>query len=129
MPRTIFFWIAAILSALFGALMLFAPGFAAQSFALAASPATDVIFRILGATLLAVGLMNFLARDKPDSSALRIILVTDVSIHLIGALADIWSVAGGELSLASSVPGFVSHAIVGLGALWFLMQRPAAARA
>src|ERR1700749_4331180 len=98
MPRTIYFWIAAILSALFGALMFFAPGFAAQSFALAGSPASDVVFRILGATLLSVGRMNFLAPNEPDSSALRTILVADVSIHLIGTVADIWSVGLGELS-------------------------------
>lgn len=119
----IFFWIAAILSALFGAMMFFAPGFAAQSFSLAASPGTDTVFRILGSTLLGVGIMNLLAANQPASPALRIVLWTDFAIHLIGTIADVWSVSAGELAFSAAVPGFVSHAIIGLGALYFLLMR------
>ena len=98
MTRTIFFWVAAVISALFGLLMLFAPHVAANQFGMAGSADTNGIFRVLGATLLSIGLLNFLVRSDPPSSTLRAVLWTDVSIHAVGAVADTWSIVAGDIT-------------------------------
>ena len=125
MKRSVFFLIAAVLFAAFGALMFFAPQVAAQAFALTASTGTDALFRILGATLLALGVMNFLVRNHPASETLKAVLWTDVATHGLGTIADFWSVAAGSLAFSSIVAGLVVHLVVGLGALVYVLRMEA----
>jgi hypothetical protein len=125
MSRSVFFVIVAILSALFGILMFLAPGVAAQSFGVEASSATSAIFRVLGTNLLSVGLLNFLVRNHPASATLRAVLWLNISAHGLGAIADIWSVTAGDLALSRIALGFVSHAIIGLGSIYYLARMEA----
>ncbi|MEO8666911.1 MAG: hypothetical protein ABI399_00225 [Bauldia sp.] len=122
MARSVFFWIVAVLSALFGALMFLVPGQAASQFGMTASADTDTIFRVLGATLLSVGLLNFLVRNHRASETLRAVLWMNISIHGLGTIADLWSVASGDVALSSVAIGFVSHAVIGLGSAYFLWR-------
>jgi hypothetical protein len=119
MKRSTFFLIAAIVAAAFGALMLFAPRFAAQGFNLAASGETDTLFRALGATLLALAVLNFLVRNHPASETLKAVLWTNVAAHAFGLVADLWSVALGPLSFVNILPGLIVHVVIGLGALYY----------
>ncbi len=125
MKRAYYFWIAAILALLFGLLMFFAPATAAAQFQLAASPATDTIFRVLGAVMLGIALLNFLVRNHPMSETLRAVLWANAAIHGLGFVGDLWSVQLGNIALSGVAVGLVAHLIVLAGALYYLW-RPAA---
>jgi hypothetical protein len=126
MTQRLFFWIAAIIGALLGLLMFFAPGFAAQSFNVTSTPLADALFRVLGAALLAVALMNFLVRDHPVSPTLLAILWMNAAVHILGLIADVWSTSLGALTWTSILLGSAIHVVLGAWAL-YLIFRPARA--
>lgn len=125
MKRAYYFWIAAILALGFGLLMLFAPAFAATQFQLTGSPATATIFRVLGAVMLGVAVLNFLVRNHPMSETLRAVLWANVTIHGIGFVGDLWSVQLGDIPFGGVAVGLVAHLIVLIGAAYYL-ARPSA---
>ena len=126
MKRSVFFLIAAIVATAFGALMLLAPRFAAQSFGLVGSGETDTLFRALGATLLSLAVLNFLVRNHPASETLKAVLWTNVAAHAFGLVADLWSVSLGPLTFVNILPGLVVHVVIGLGALFYVTRMEAA---
>jgi hypothetical protein len=125
MKRAYYFWLAAILALAFGLLMFFAPAFAATQFQLTGSPATATIFRVLGAVMLGVALLNFLVRNHTMSETLKAVLWANVAIHGIGFAGDLWSVSLGEIPFGGVAVGLVAHLVVLLGALYYLW-RPSA---
>lgn len=126
MKRSLFFWITAILALLFGGLMFLTPQGAAQAFTLPPSPGTDVLFRILGATLLGLAVLNFLVRNHGDSETLAAVLWANVAVHGFGLIADIGSVVTGTLSVSSIALGVIVHLFVGIGSLIYATRmRPA----
>jgi len=125
MKRAYYFWVAAILALLFGLLMLFAPAQAAGAFGLAASPATNTIFRVLGSVMLGVALVNFLVRSQPMGETLRAVLWQNLAIHGIGFVADCYSAATGDAAWSGIGAGLVAHLIVLVGAAYYLW-RPSA---
>ena len=127
MTRNWFFSIAALLALAFGGLMFLSPPFAAQSFDLSRSGGTDALFRILGATLLALAVMNFLVRNHPASETLKAVLWTNVATHGLGMIADLWSAGTGALTWTGVVPGLVVHLFVGVGSLVFIVRMEPAA--
>ena len=122
MKRTYYFWLAAILALAFGLLMFLAPGFAATQFQLTGSPATETIFRVAGSILLGVAVLNFLVRNHPMSETLKAVLWADATIHGVGFLGDLWSVALGDISFGGVAVGLVAHLIVLIGALYYLWR-------
>ena len=120
--RRAFFWVAAIVGALLGLLMFFAPGVAGQSFNVATTPLADALFRVLGAALLSVALMNFLVRDHPASETLTAILWMNAAVHILGIVADVWSTLIGTLTWSGILPGLVVHVIIGGWALYLIYQ-------
>jgi hypothetical protein len=126
MKRSLFFWIVAILALAFGGLMFLSPSLAAQAFGLQESAGTAVVFRILGATLLALALMNFLVRNHPASETLKAVLWTNVAVHGLGAVADLWSAAAGSIAFSGIGAGLVVHLFVGVGSLIYIarMENP-----
>ena len=122
MKRAYYFWVAAILAVAFGLLMLFAPAFAATQFQITGSSATATIFRVLGAVMLGVALLNFLVRNHTMSETLRAVLWTNVAIHGIGFLADLWSVQQGDIPFSGVAIGLVAHLIVLLGGAYYLWR-------
>lgn len=125
MKRAYYFWLAAILALLFGLLMFFAPRFAATQFELAGSPDTDTVFRVLGAVMLGVAVLNFLVRKHAMSDTLRAVLWANTAIQGIGIVGDLWSVAAGSIPFSGVAIGLVAHLIVLAGALYYLW-RPSA---
>lgn len=120
MRREYYFWVAAILALLFGLLMFLAPGTAAGAFTLTASPATDTIFRVLGAVMLGVALLNFLVRNHPMSETLKAVLWANAAIHGIGFVGDLWSVAAGSVSFGGVAIGLLAHIVVFAGAACYI---------
>ena len=117
-----FFWVAAIVGALFGLLMFFAPPLAAQAFGVAINPLAESLFRVLGATLLGLALLNFLVRDHSSSPTLKAVLWANAAVHGIGGVADIWSAAIGDLTWSSIAAGMVVHIVILVWALWLLLR-------
>ena len=122
MKRSLFLLITAILALLFGGLMFFAPSLAAQAFGIPDSVGVDALFRILGATLLSLAVLNFLVRNHPSSPTLTAVLWTDVATHGIGLVADLWSVGAGAFTFTAALPGLVVHVFVGVGALIYALR-------
>lgn len=120
-----FFIVAAVIGALLGLMMLFAPAFAAQSFGVATNPLAEALFRVLGAVLISVAILNFMVRDHPASPTLSAVVLMNVVVHALGAVADIWSTLLGSLSWSGIAPGLAVHAIVGIWAAYLLTQRRA----
>ena len=125
MKRSYYFWVAAILALAFGLLMLLAPGFAATQFQLAATPASNTLFRVAGSILLGVGLVNFLVRNHTMGETLRAVLWGNAAIHGIGFVADCYSAAIGDIAWSGVAAGLVAHLIVFVGAAYYLW-RPSA---
>jgi uncharacterized membrane protein YwaF len=124
-----FFWVAAVVGGLLGLLMFLAPPYAAQAFGVATSPLAESLFRVLGATLLSLSLLNFLVRDQPQSETLSAVLWTNLAAHVLGAAADIWSTLLGELSWSNILPGLVIHAVIAVWALAIIFRKPSMATA
>lgn len=120
-----FFIVAAVIGALLGLLMFFAPAFAGQSFGVVTTPLAESLFRVLGAALVAVAIMNFMVRDHPASPTLNAIVLMNVTIHAFGTVADIWSTLLGALTWSGIAPGLVVHVVVGVWALVLLTRRSA----
>lgn len=129
MARRMFFSIAAILGALFGLMMFFAPSVAAGGFGFSDTPETEALFRAFGALIFSSGAMNFLVRNQPWSATLGAVLWTDVITHATSMIADGWALASGTLALQGAIPGQVTHVIVLVGALYFLWRGERTARA
>jgi len=122
MKRSLFLLITAILALLFGGLMFLAPSVAGGAFGIPVSVATDALFRILGATLLSLAVLNFLVRNQPLSETLVAVLWTDFATHALGLIADLWSVGAGAFTVTNALPGLVVHLFVGIGALIYIFR-------
>jgi hypothetical protein len=122
MKREYYFWVAAILALLFGVLMFLAPRTAATAFTLTGSPDTDTIFRVLGAVMLGVALLNFLVRSHPMSETLKAVLWANAAIHGIGFVGDLWSVGAGSVSFGGVAIGLIAHLVVLAGAVYYLAK-------
>jgi hypothetical protein len=126
MKRAYYFWIAAILALLFGLLMFLAPDVAATQFQLTPSPATATIFRVAGAILIGVAVLEFLVRNQPMSDTLKAVLWGNATIHGVGFVGDLWSVQAGNISFSGVAVGLVAHLIVLVGAVYYLWRPNAA---
>ena len=123
MRRSYYFWVAAILSLLFGLMMFFVPAQAASAFQLATSNGnTNTIFRVLGSVMIGVALLNFLVRDHTMSATLRAVLWANVAIHGIGFVGDLWSVEQGDVPFSGVAIGLVAHLVVLLGGAYYLWR-------
>ena len=70
MTRSVFFTISAVLVGIFGLVMIVAPAFALANFGLGVNSDTINLGRGLGTLILAVGILNYLVRNHPDSQTL-----------------------------------------------------------
>ncbi|MEO6396229.1 MAG: hypothetical protein ABIO40_10010 [Devosia sp.] len=123
MYRTAFFWVAAIAGALFGLLMFFSPGSAATAFNVTSTPLADALFRVLGATLLGLAFLNVMVRSHAASETLTAILWANVAVHVLGSIADLWSVQLGALTWASIAPGLVVHIVILVWGAWLALNQ------
>jgi uncharacterized membrane protein YfcA len=87
--------------------------------ATAATPAMVLGFRFFGATLLAVGLIFWFAKEVHDWSALRALLIGHTVGDIAGILVSIWGTATGIMNaLGWSV--VLIYALLLAGCVYFL---------
>lgn len=120
MKLSAFFGIAGALGILFGLEFLLIPAMALAQYGVPTEPANQMQARFFGSTLLAFGLLLWLARGTLDGSARRALLVAAVVGNLLGLLLSLWARFAGLQSLLA----WLSVAIYGalfVGALYFLL--------
>jgi hypothetical protein len=122
MKRSTFFLATAILSALFGGMMLLLPGKAADGFGIASTPHHLMFLRAMGEAILAMGALNFLVRHDEDSRTLRSVLVLNALYHLLGLGNDFYSVAQKTIGLVDTLPGIVTHLFIGVGSVIYMLK-------
>jgi len=104
--------IGAVLAWLFGAMLLLVPG---PFFAPIGITMTDKIATIAqnqGAALIAIGVIDFLARGTTDRTALRAVLVGNLVIQVLSLLVAIRALALGIFP-PQGAPSVVIHLVLG----------------
>lgn len=85
MKREMFFAISGIVGVLFGLGFLLMPDMSLRTYGVPTDPHNLMQSRYFGATLMAFGLISFLARNTQDAVAIRALLVGGLVGNVIGA--------------------------------------------
>jgi hypothetical protein len=113
---------AAVVALLFALGLILLPDFMGTLYGLGTSPVQALIARYFGTGLLAVGLINWFARDM-DYAALRPILLGNLVSDAVGLLVSLMGTLGGVMNAMgwSSVVLYLLL-ILGFGYLYFMGQ-------
>lgn len=122
MKRSIFLLISAVFSGLVAVSSLFIPEQIAAGFGMIPSPEDVFLMREIGAFSLATFLLNFLARNEPDSKALKVILIFNMAYHLVMGVLNILGMAQGIFTLTQMLPVMVIHLFIGLGSYLYMRK-------
>jgi hypothetical protein len=63
---------------------------------------------------------NALVRNDPPSSTLKAVLWMNAAAHLLSTVVDLNGVRDGVLTFGAVGPGLVAHALILLGALYYI---------
>ena len=114
--------IAAVLAWLFGAMLLFAPGPFFAPIGIAVDDKIATIAQNQGAALIAIGVIDFLARRVTDRDALRAVLWGNIVVQALSLAVAVRALALGIFP-PKGAPSVVIHVV--LGALFALaLRRP-----
>ncbi|MBF8299497.1 MAG: hypothetical protein HW397_546 [Dehalococcoidia bacterium] len=117
--------IGAVMAALFGILLVFAPGPMLKGFGLLAPDEGIILSRDLGVTLLSIALLNWLARDA-TGTALRAVLIGNLAIQAMEIAVNGYEISVGMLP-SKAAGGLVIHAVMGV--IFLLALRRASTKA
>ena len=109
----------------FGLALLVFPTSTLASFGLPVSTEARVLSRDIGATLIGLGVINWMARNA-TGEALRALLVGNVVVQALEFLINGWEIVVGDLP-TQAAPGLLIH--LALGAVYVLAMRSLSARA
>jgi len=121
MKLSTFLAVMGSLGVLFGIEFLLAPAFGLQQYGVPTEPHNLMQARYFGATLLAWGLVLWLARSSRDDTAVRAMLQGSLVGHIIGAIISLWA----AISSLENAMAWSSVAIYGLlaaGCVYFLVS-------
>lgn len=121
MKLSAFLGLAGALGILFGLEFLLIPEMALAQYGVPTEAHNQMQARYFGSTLLAFGLVLWLARGTLDTTARRALLLASAAGNLVGLLLSLWSRFAGLQSLLA----WLSLAIYGalfLGAMYFLLR-------
>jgi len=93
-----FFTVFAVLSALFGIGFLTAPNGVLAMYGFPASPYVAVMTRLFGGTLLAIAIIQWLARDFRDEGAVTALLMGLGVSHVVNLLVSIAATVAGTIN-------------------------------
>jgi len=115
----IFISIAAILACFFGAMLLIAPVLFYEPTGIAMTPMVATIAQAHGATLVGLGVVNWLARNA-DRQGLIAILTGNLVVQVLSLIVVIRTMQlGAGLAVA---PGVVIHVVLGSLFAFFLIR-------
>lgn len=116
-----YFTLSGLLGVIFGLEFLLIPEMALQQYGVPTEPHNLMQARYFGSTLLALGLVNWLARHTLDDAARRALLLTGVLGNAAGLGLSLWSRFSGLQGLLAWLSVAIYAALL-LGALYFLLQ-------
>ena len=120
MKLTTYLVIAGAVTILFGLEFLLVPGFALRQYAVPTDPHNLMQARYFGGTLLAFGLVIWLARGTRDDVVLRAILQASIVGNVLGAGISAWAAVTGLQS--EMVWGSVAiYTLFSLASLYYLL--------
>jgi hypothetical protein len=125
--RKHFLVLAGVLALCFGATMIFSPATLLDNISTLTDPGSPHVLRWLGSGLLAVGVMNLLARNDPGSDALRGVMIGNVVLHLVALVLDIADYSAGIVKASGVGMGAIVHIGLAAGFLIFLRSTRASA--
>lgn len=123
MKRSTFLAISAILALLFGLGFLFLPGQSVTGFGIEATPAVISFARAVGATLVGLAILNWMARNDRMSVSLRAILWANFVIQGLSAILNILDITSGVVNPAGGWFGEAIHVLLAIGFLYYLYAR------
>ena len=113
--------IAGVVAILLGLEFLLVPGFGLRQYAMPTEPHNLMQARYFGQTLLAFGLVTWLARGTRDDVALRAILQASIVSNVLGAGISAWAGLTGLQN--EMVWGSVAiYAMFSLASLYYLLS-------
>ena len=118
-----FLTITSILSFVFGACMFFVPATALQSLGISSSLQTISVTRGMGGLIIGFASINFMLRNCNDNDVLKHLLLANIITHAFGLTADVWGFADGAVTLAKMAPVEITHLVIGVGSLVYLVRR------
>jgi len=121
MKLSTFLAITGGLGVLFGLEFLLLPAFGLQQYGVPTDSHNLMQARYFGGTLLAWGLVIWLARRSHDDTALRAILQGSLVGHLIGAITSVWAAVSG-LENAMAWSSVAIYGLLGAGCVYFLVS-------
>jgi hypothetical protein len=116
-----FLGLAGALSILFGLEFLLIPEMALAQYGVPTEPHNLMQSRYFGSTLLAFGLLLWLARGAQEAAVQRALLLASVVGNLIGLLLSLWARFNGLQGLLAWLSAGVYGALL-LGALYYLLR-------
>ncbi|HEY4613693.1 MAG TPA: hypothetical protein VII11_11975 [Bacteroidota bacterium] len=123
MKRSTFLVIAAALALLSGLVFLIAPDQVLYRYGMIVDDAGRLLTRLSGASLIAIGLINWTARRAEDSHALRAILYGNLAMQLLTLVID----ASATLSGVANAQGWIAvvlHIVLGGGFAYYVYAKP-----
>jgi hypothetical protein len=117
--------IGGVAAIVFGLGLLVFPTTMLANFGLGVSDGAKVLSRDVGATLIGLGVINWMARNA-TGDALRALLVGNVVIQALELVINAYEIAVGDLS-TQAAGGLVIH--LALGAVFVLAMRSPSSRA
>ena len=116
--------IGGIAAVLFGLALFVSPESMLAGFGVATPVAAKVLARDVGATLIGLGVINWMARNA-SGEVLRALLVGNVVVQALGILINGYEVVVGDLP-TQAAGGLVIHLV--LGAVFVLAMRSTSSR-
>ena len=102
-----------ILAILFGLALASVPSQMLESFGLTAEPSGLVLSRDLGVVLVAIGVLNLMARETTDVIALRAILVGNLLVQVLQIAVDTYHILSDQIG-PQGWAGVGMHALLAL---------------
>jgi hypothetical protein len=127
MKRSVFLVIAGIIATFFGAGMIFNPSQMLNMIPIETNQSTRVVLQWMGCPMIAIGLMNIMARKDPGGPALRAILLANILLHFFGACVDAYDFTHGFINNQGIIMGSVIHLGFIAGFLFYLSKTPKSA--
>ena len=117
--------IGGVAALLFGLALFVSPESMLAGFGVAAPASTKVLARDVGATLIGLGVINWMARNA-TGDVLRALLVGNVVVQALELLINAYEIVAGDLP-GQSAPGLLIHLV--LGAIFIFAMRSTSSRA
>ena len=120
MTRKLFLSIVGLLALAIGSFALSAPALLLEAKGVSPSPAANVWVREVGISLIALGLVTFLARRDRDSPTLRAFLIGNAVLQVGLFPIEIVAYAQGIITEVSGVlPNSILHLLLAAGFIYF----------